>query len=159
MGCPVARATPDGGLVDSARHLSNLGTSEMTPQPQRPVFIESPILKAADAQKELPTHEGADNKMVAPSEVNRLDEMRFAPRTAMLVKILHGWLQEARIPPVSPQTGQIARRQRIISVQKQQPLACGRHCPRVTSLSHALRMHPHEVMRRLPPDRSSRSAR
>src|SRR5690606_13667252 len=132
MGCPVARATPDGGLVDSARHLSNLGTSEMTPQPQRPVFIESPILKAADAQKELPTHEGADNKMVAPSEVNRLDEMRFAPRAAILVEILHGWLQEARIPPVFPHMGQISRGQRIISVQKQQPLACGRHCPLVT---------------------------
>src|SRR5690606_39562022 len=84
MGCPVARATPAGGLVDSTRHLSDLGTGEMTPQPQRPVLIESPILEAADAQEELPTHEGADDKVVAPSKVNRLDEVRFAPRAAIL---------------------------------------------------------------------------
>src|SRR5690606_19016214 len=137
MRCPVTRATPDGGLIDSTRHLSDLGTGEMAPQPQRPVLIKPPILEAADVQEELPTHEGADNKVVAPSEVNRLSEMRFAPRAAILVEILHGWLQEARTPPVFPHMSQISRGQRIISVQKQQPLACGRHCALVTGLSQA----------------------
>src|SRR5690606_11083588 len=118
IGCPVARATPAGGLVDSTRHLSDLGTGAMTPQPQRPVLTEAPILEAADAQEVLPTHKGADDKVIAPSEVNRLDEVRFAPRAAILVEILHRWLQEARIPPVFPHMGQISRGQCIISVQK-----------------------------------------
>src|SRR5690554_4698081 len=150
MGCPVARATPAGGLVDSTRHLSDLGTGEMAPQPQRPVLIESPILEAADVQEELPTHEGADDKVVAPTEINRLDEVRFAPRTAILVEVLHGWIQEARSAPICARTGEICRRQCSISVPTWQALACGRDCTLVTGVCQALRLHPHEVTRRLP---------